>query len=172
MLVRLRRAFSDIQYRVDDAIVTGDRAVIRWETRGTHQGEYLGVPATGRAVSYSGITLFELRDGRIARAWVAADLLSLLRRACRKGERRRLLSRPHDSHASRSGCAGISTAEEGVESKERPPHLLRRADAPIALAAQKKPFGGGARYRPPSMSTPGVSPLVDFSSHPSRGSAR
>jgi steroid delta-isomerase-like uncharacterized protein len=80
VLVRLRRAFPDIQYRVDDAIVTADRAVIRWEARGTHQGEYLGVPATGRPVSYSGITLLELRDGRIARAWVAADLFSLLRR--------------------------------------------------------------------------------------------
>ena len=68
------------RYRIDDAVVSPDRLALRWEARGTHQGEYLGVQASGRPVSYTGITLYELRDGRIARVWVSADLLSLLRR--------------------------------------------------------------------------------------------
>ena len=81
VLARLQRAFPDIQYRVDDVIVAGgDRIALRWEARGTHRGEYLGVAATGRPVSYTGVTIYELRDGRVARIWVAADLLSLLRR--------------------------------------------------------------------------------------------
>ena len=80
VLRRLQRAFPDIQYRIDDVIVAGDRIALRWEARGTHRDDYLGVPATGRPVSYTGVTIYELRDGRIARIWVAADLLSLLRR--------------------------------------------------------------------------------------------
>jgi steroid delta-isomerase-like uncharacterized protein len=80
VIARLWRAFPDIQYRIDDAVVSGDRMALRWEARGTHRGEYLGVQGTGRSVSYSGITFYELRDGRIAHAWVAADLLTLLRR--------------------------------------------------------------------------------------------
>jgi steroid delta-isomerase-like uncharacterized protein len=80
VLARLRRAFPDLQYRIVDVVSAGDRMALRWEGRGTHQGEYLGLQGTGRTVSYSGITWYELRDGRIARAWVAADLLSLLRR--------------------------------------------------------------------------------------------
>ncbi|MCL2449769.1 MAG: ester cyclase [Polyangiaceae bacterium] len=80
VLTRLRRAFPDIQYHISDVVSSGDRLVLRWEARGTHRGEYLGVPGTGRLVSYGGITLYELRDGRVARAWVAADLLSLHRR--------------------------------------------------------------------------------------------
>ncbi len=80
VLARLRRAFPDIQYKIEDVLLTGDRLALRWEARGTHQGEYLGVPATGRPMSYTGITMYELRDGKVSRAWVAADLLSLLRR--------------------------------------------------------------------------------------------
>jgi steroid delta-isomerase-like uncharacterized protein len=80
VLARLQRAFPDIQYRIDDAIVAGDKIVLRWEARGTHRGEYLGVAATGRPASYTGITMYELSGGRIARVWVAADLFSLLRR--------------------------------------------------------------------------------------------
>ncbi len=85
VVARLRRAFPDIRYRIDDAVLSGDRMALRWEARGTHQGEYLGVRPSGRAISYTGITLYELRDGRIARVWVSADLLSLLRRL--NGER-------------------------------------------------------------------------------------
>lgn len=80
VLRRLERAFPDIQYRIDDVIVAGDRMALRWEARGTHRGDYLGVAATGRAVSYTGVTIYELRGDRIARVWVAADLFSLLRR--------------------------------------------------------------------------------------------
>jgi steroid delta-isomerase-like uncharacterized protein len=86
VLGRLRRAFPDIQYKIDDVMMTGDRLALRWEARGTHQGEYLGVAPTGRPISYTGITLYELRDGKVSRIWVAADLLSLLRRLT--GERK------------------------------------------------------------------------------------
>jgi steroid delta-isomerase-like uncharacterized protein len=80
VVAQLRRAFPDMQYRIRDVVSSGDKVALRWENEGTHMSEYLGVQGTRRRVSYSGITLYELRDGRIARAWVAADLLSLLRR--------------------------------------------------------------------------------------------
>ena len=76
VLGRVRRAFPDIRYRIEDVIRTGDRLVLRWEARGTHEGEYLGIQPSGRAINYTGITLYELRDGKIARIWVSADLLS------------------------------------------------------------------------------------------------
>ncbi len=80
VLGRLKRAFPDIRYQIDDVVFTGDKLVLRWEARATHQGEYLGVAPTGRAIRYSGLTQYDLKDGRISRVWVAADLLSLLRR--------------------------------------------------------------------------------------------
>jgi steroid delta-isomerase-like uncharacterized protein len=80
VLARLHQAFPDLKYSIEDVIEAGDKLVIRWQGRGTHQGEYLGAAPTGRQVSYSGITIYELRGERIARAWVTADLLTLLRR--------------------------------------------------------------------------------------------
>jgi hypothetical protein len=53
---------------------------LRCEDVGRHRGEYLGGLATGRPISYTGITLYRLSDGRVDRIWVTADLLSLLRR--------------------------------------------------------------------------------------------
>ena len=88
VLAKIKRAFPDIQYRIDDVILAGDRLVLRWEARGTHRGEYLGQAATGRPASYTGITMYELEGGRIKHIFVVADLLSLLKRirAERKSE--------------------------------------------------------------------------------------
>jgi steroid delta-isomerase-like uncharacterized protein len=80
VLARLHQAFPDLRYSIEDVIAEGDKLVLRWRGHGTHKGEYLGVPPTGQPVSYSGITVYELRGDRIARAWVSADLFTLHRR--------------------------------------------------------------------------------------------
>ena len=80
VLARLHKAFPDLKYEIEDVIEAGDKLVLRWKGQGTHQGEYLGAQPTGRQVSYSGVTIFELRGDRIARAWASVDLLTLLRR--------------------------------------------------------------------------------------------
>jgi steroid delta-isomerase-like uncharacterized protein len=80
VVARLHQAFPDLRYSIEEVIAAGDRLVLRWRGQGTHKGEYLGVPASGQPVSYTGITVYELRGERIARAWVSADLLTLRRR--------------------------------------------------------------------------------------------
>ncbi|KTD04116.1 ester cyclase [Fluoribacter gormanii] len=69
------RAFPDLLHFIDDLIVSGDKVVTRWHGLGTHQHEFLGIPATDMPVFYSGITIFRL-DGnhQIAEAWVYSDL--------------------------------------------------------------------------------------------------
>ena len=79
VLDKLYHAFPDIEYRIEDAVTADDKIAIRWAGRGTHRGEYLGVAATGLEVTYNGITLYELHGEQIARIWVSADLLSLVR---------------------------------------------------------------------------------------------
>ncbi len=61
----LRRAFHDIRYAVDDLLAEGDRVVVRVTFRGTHRGEFLGVPATGRPVASSSVEMAELAEGKI-----------------------------------------------------------------------------------------------------------
>jgi steroid delta-isomerase-like uncharacterized protein len=79
VLGQLYRAIPDLEYRIDDAVSAGDKTAIRWEGRGTHRYEYLGVPPTGSAMSYGGITFYETRGDRIARIFVSTNLLERLR---------------------------------------------------------------------------------------------
>jgi steroid delta-isomerase-like uncharacterized protein len=75
-----RRAFPDIHYAVEDLLAEGDRVVARVTFQGTHRGEFLGVPATGRVVTVSGVELAVLAGGQIVAAgWQFHDELGLLR---------------------------------------------------------------------------------------------
>jgi steroid delta-isomerase-like uncharacterized protein len=75
----LLRAFPDLHVEVEDLIAEGDKVVCRNTVTGTHRGEYLGLAATGRTVSYSEIFVFRFADGRIAETWGVVDVLSQLR---------------------------------------------------------------------------------------------
>lgn len=62
-----RSAFPDLKIEIRELLVEGDKAAVRWTSTGTHQGELLGVPPTGKKLSVDGLTLFECRNGKIAR---------------------------------------------------------------------------------------------------------
>jgi predicted ester cyclase len=62
----MRVGFPDVDVTLSDVILEGDRVAYRWTMRGTHRGEYEEVAATGKPVTYTGITLLRLQDGRVA----------------------------------------------------------------------------------------------------------
>jgi steroid delta-isomerase-like uncharacterized protein len=74
----LRRTFPDLHIAVDDVIAEGDKVVSRDTVSGTHHGEFMGIPATGNAVSYDEIFIMRFVDGRIAEAWGVVNVLALL----------------------------------------------------------------------------------------------
>jgi steroid delta-isomerase-like uncharacterized protein len=76
---RLHRAFPDLHIAVEDMIAEGDKVVSRHTVTGTHRGEYMGVPPTGRSVTYSEIFIFRFVDGRIAEAWGVVDVLAQMK---------------------------------------------------------------------------------------------
>jgi predicted ester cyclase len=63
----------------EDAVAAGDKVAIRWTSRGTHQGDFLDVPATSKEIHSRGIDIFHLRDVKIAKVWIEWNLLSDLR---------------------------------------------------------------------------------------------
>jgi steroid delta-isomerase-like uncharacterized protein len=73
-----RSAFPDWVETVEDVIAEGDKVVIRVLGSGTHQGEFQGIPATGKRVSASGVGIGRLANGRIAETWAAYDALGLM----------------------------------------------------------------------------------------------
>jgi steroid delta-isomerase-like uncharacterized protein len=74
----LRTAFPDLQTTVEDQIAEGDRVATRWTARGTHRGEFLGVPASGRSMQIMGMTISRVADGKIVEQWGNPDLFSLM----------------------------------------------------------------------------------------------
>jgi steroid delta-isomerase-like uncharacterized protein len=76
---RLLRAFPDLRVTVEDVIAEGDKVVARNTVTGTHQGEYMGLQATGKSVTYNEIFIARFAGGRIAETWGVVDVLSQMR---------------------------------------------------------------------------------------------
>ena len=75
----LLRAFPDVRVTTEDIVAEGDKVVYRQTVTGTHQGEFRGIPATGRRVTYNEIFIVRFAGGRIAEIWGVVDGLTQLR---------------------------------------------------------------------------------------------
>jgi steroid delta-isomerase-like uncharacterized protein len=73
------RAFPDLHITVEELIAEGDKVVEKDMVTGTHQGEYNGLPPTGKSVSYNEIFIMRFVNGRIAEIWGVVDVFSQLR---------------------------------------------------------------------------------------------
>jgi steroid delta-isomerase-like uncharacterized protein len=71
-------AFADASSTIDDLIAEGDKVAWRWTFRGTHQGTLMGNPATGKTITFVGITIDRLAGGKIVERWNQADMLGLM----------------------------------------------------------------------------------------------
>jgi steroid delta-isomerase-like uncharacterized protein len=73
-----RTAFPDMQFTIEDQFDSGDEVVTRWSARGTHQGDLMGIPATGKQATVTGITIDRIEGSRIAESWTNWDTLGLM----------------------------------------------------------------------------------------------
>jgi steroid delta-isomerase-like uncharacterized protein len=71
-------ALPDLSVRIDDMFGDGDRVATAFTLSGTHEGEMMGMPPTGRPVSVHGIIHSRVRDGRIVEEWELVDLAALV----------------------------------------------------------------------------------------------
>jgi steroid delta-isomerase-like uncharacterized protein len=78
-LAEWRTGFPDAVFALEDLIAEGDKVVSRFVLQGTHAGPALGVPATGRRVSVTGVAIDRVRDGRLVECWISLDTIGLLR---------------------------------------------------------------------------------------------
>jgi predicted ester cyclase len=63
---------------VHEVIADGNKVVVRFTNSGTQIGPFFGVPATGKSATWPGVGIYTIRDGKIAHAWFAEDILALL----------------------------------------------------------------------------------------------
>jgi steroid delta-isomerase-like uncharacterized protein len=73
-----RVAFSDGRIEVQEQLADGDRVITRWKAVGTHDGELMGMPATGKHVEISGITIDRIDGGKVVEGWTTWDTLGMM----------------------------------------------------------------------------------------------
>jgi steroid delta-isomerase-like uncharacterized protein len=74
----MMNAFSDVEVTIDDQIAEGDLVVTRWSGKNTHSGEFMGIPATGKRLSLTGIAIDRIANGKIVESWSEWDMMGLM----------------------------------------------------------------------------------------------
>jgi steroid delta-isomerase-like uncharacterized protein len=74
----VRSAFPDLQTTVDEIIAEGDRIAVRSTFRGTHEGDFMGIPATGKKVEVSNYDFVRFENDQAAEHWGTIDSAALM----------------------------------------------------------------------------------------------
>jgi steroid delta-isomerase-like uncharacterized protein len=78
MIQGVFRTFPDLRFRIEDVVAEGNRVAVRTTGTGTQSGEFVGLPATHRSVTFQTIDIHRVEGGRIHESWHVEDWLSVL----------------------------------------------------------------------------------------------
>ena len=79
MVGLLGKVFPDAQYSIEGLVAEGDMVVWHWTFRATHQGELMGISPTGKPITFSGVNIFRMTNGKVIEDWVYRDTVGMLR---------------------------------------------------------------------------------------------
>ena len=71
-------AFPDMVLTAEDLIAEGDKVVKRWVVHCTHTGDFMGIPATDKAIVVRGVNVFRIADDKIQECWATSDILGMM----------------------------------------------------------------------------------------------
>ncbi len=77
-LAAFRSAFPDLHVTTEDIIAEGDKVVSRWRARGTHEGELMGIAPSGNEVTFTGIDVLRIAEGKVAERWAEGNDLEVM----------------------------------------------------------------------------------------------
>jgi len=78
VLGMMRSGFSDIQWTLEETVIEGNRVATRYTLNGTHDGTFMGIPASGKRISVQATNFYEFEERQIVKEYGMPDLLSLL----------------------------------------------------------------------------------------------
>jgi steroid delta-isomerase-like uncharacterized protein len=78
LIMGQRAAFPDVRTTIEDLVAEGDMVVKRFTVRGTHTGDFYGIPPTGKQFTLEGIDILRFVDGKIQEIWSGYDMLGVL----------------------------------------------------------------------------------------------
>lgn len=130
----LASAFPDAQLEVDQLVADDDNVVIAYRLSGTHQGDFQGVPATGKRVEVRGVQIGRFEDGKIVERWGATDELGILQQLGAK------VSAPETVHS-------LAQLDEPVVTERQDRFSTDEADPagqPLDLSSSDSEYEAGA----------------------------
>jgi steroid delta-isomerase-like uncharacterized protein len=71
-------AFPGISHGIEETVAEGDKVATRLTVRGTHRGEFQGIPPTGKDITITALNIFRIAGGRIASHWIEYDAVGML----------------------------------------------------------------------------------------------
>ena len=74
----LHTAFSDLSAEPNELVAEGDKVVLRWTVRGKQQGDFLGIPPTGKFVELQGINIYQITDAKIRANYEQTNILQVV----------------------------------------------------------------------------------------------
>ena len=77
-VTRFVTAFPDLRFTIEDAVAENEKLVVAWTISGTHQGAFMGIPATNKKVSVEGITINHIVNGKIMDSYISYDALGMI----------------------------------------------------------------------------------------------
>ncbi len=71
--------FPDLHIEIEATLSQADQVVVRWTATATHTGDGLGMPATGEAITFQGMTWIRVRDGKMIEGWQRSNIPEVMR---------------------------------------------------------------------------------------------
>jgi len=72
-------SFPALHFTIEDMVAEGDRVVYPYSVRGTHENDFMGIAATGKQISFTGIHIYRVADGQLQEEWENWDTLGVIR---------------------------------------------------------------------------------------------
>jgi steroid delta-isomerase-like uncharacterized protein len=77
-LAPFNKAFPDLRRNIVDMVAEGDKVAVSINVTGTYKGEFQGIPATGKQVSFTAMDILTIIDGKVTEEWATADMMGLM----------------------------------------------------------------------------------------------
>jgi steroid delta-isomerase-like uncharacterized protein len=77
-LAPFAKAFPDLHRNIVDMVAEGDKVAVSLNVTGAYKGEFQGIPATGKQVSFTAMDMLTISDGKITEEWATADMMGLM----------------------------------------------------------------------------------------------
>jgi steroid delta-isomerase-like uncharacterized protein len=78
LIAMMRAGFPDVRWTLEETVTEGETVAARFTMRGTHQGEFFGIPASGKTISVQAMNFYYLADGKIVKERGQPDLLAVM----------------------------------------------------------------------------------------------